>query len=106
MVDERFSLPQAPADGRRSRDVYQRAEILHEDLVAIARVADPADSVEDITSKLREEGQDIPKTTVYRRLCMMDQHMREEGHPAVPQSRSDRTPRAGRVARAWAKYAL
>lgn len=106
MVSERFALPQAPADGRRSRDVYQRAEILREDLVAIARVAEPADSVEDITSKLRSEGSDIPKTTVYRRLSLMDQHMREEGHPCVPQSRTDRTPRAGRVARAWAKYEL
>lgn len=100
-------LRQAPADGRRTRDACQRAEILREDCEAIARLADPSDSTAKIKAKLEQQGLPLPLTTVGRRLDMMRDDLAQAGDVTIPpRDLPARMPRAGKIAKMWAKYRL
>lgn len=102
-MSEPFRLPQAPADGRRSRDAGQRVEVLRTECESIARLAAPEDSVEKIAEKLGT----LPASTVHRRIRLMRDDLAQAGDCFIPSDRDPRrTPVAGRIARLWAKYRL
>lgn len=99
--------PQAPADGRRSRDPCARIEILRDECDAIAKVAQPGDSLQDICTKLEAEGRPIIRQRVWRRITLMRHDLAEAGDIVLSKPDTHGNPAwAGRVAKVWAKHRL